>query len=209
MFSFFSPFEKKTTRGGGRSRRGSLLLPIPVYKNTAADDRRASRRYVRVRSRRVFTGLKHQCVELARRWCVRAHNTTFEEVDNASDIMSLRRGKCIVCGKPTRLDAGPISTSGGSDGSRGVDVRRGDLLVWKRGRPGPYRKTGHVAVVVKTGAASTASDTTTMMITVAEQNGTTRNGHRALALNGRTRRALAGRVRVYPHPHPHPHPHHK
>ena len=205
MFSFFSSFEKKTVRSGGRSRCGSLLLPIPVYKNTAADDRRASRRYVRVRSRRVFTGLKHQCVELARRWCVRAHNTTFEEVDNASDLMSLRRGKCIVCDKPVRLDVGPISTSRWGSG---VDVRRGDLLVWKRGRPGPYRKTGHVAVVVKTGAngASTAPDATAMLISIAEQNGTTRNGHRALALNGRTRRALAGRVRVYPHTH---HPHHK
>ena len=176
MSSLFSP---------GRSRRSSLL-PIPVYKNTAADDQRASRRYVRVRSRRVFTGLKHQCVELARRWCVRAHNTTFKEVDNASDLMSLRRGKCVVCGKPVQLDARPISTT------TGFDVRRGDLLVWKRGRPGPYRKTGHVAVVLKTAAGAAAG----AKITIAEQNGTTRTGHRTLALNARTRRALAGRVRV-------------
>ena len=187
-------------------RQRSSLLPIPVYKNTAVDDRRASRRYVRVRtgprrSRRVFTGLKHQCVELARRWCVRAHNTTFKEVDNASDIMSLRRGKCVVCGRPVRLDARPISARS--------DVKRGDLLVWKRGRPGPYRKTGHVAVVLKTGTAGAGAK-----ITVAEQNGATRNGHRALALNSRTRRALAGRVRVlrtdaHRHHHHHHPRHHK
>jgi len=160
--------------------------PIAIYKNTAADDRRASRRYVRVRSRRVFTGLKHQCVELARRWCVRAHNTTFKEVDNASDMMSLRRGSCTVCGKPVRIDAIPISPT---------SIKRGDLLVWKRGRPGPYRKTGHVAIVVN------VMKTT---ITVAEQNGTTRNGHRTFALDARTRRALAGRVRVA-HAHAHAH----
>ena len=180
-----------------------MLLPIPVYKNTAAHDRRASRRYVRVQTvdrgrrrttrtnRRIFTGLKHQCVELARRWCVRAYNTTFKEVDNASDMMSLRRGTCVICGRAVRLGTKTISNGPSDRHGRSAwpDIRRGDLLVWKRGRRGPYMKTGHVAVVVN-------SDATAKKITIAEQNGTTRNGHRTFVLDAKTRRILAGRIRV-------------
>jgi hypothetical protein len=178
-------------RDRGRHRRppgGDRVinkLPIPIYKNTARHDKRAARRTVRIGKTCVFTGLKHQCVELARRWCVRSKGATFREVDNASDMVSLRTGKCLTCGRPIRINvSNPVTASSTS---------AGDLLVWKRGMPGPYRKTGHVAIVVN------VEPNNKQAVTVAEQNGSTKNGHRMIELSrAKTQRALAGRVRVFP-----------
>ena len=159
-------------------------LPIPIYKNTRAHDKRAMRRTVRFGKTCVFTGLKHQCVELARRWCVRSKGATFREVENASDMVSLRSGKCLTCGRPVRINVSRLV--------KAPSVSSGDLLVWKRGLPGQYRKTGHVAVVVNVESDKDA-------VTVAEQNGSTKDGHRIIRLNhAKTRRALAGRLRVFP-----------
>ena len=173
-------------------------LPIPIYKNTARHDKRAAKRTVRFGKTRVFTGLKHQCVELARRWCVRSKGATFREVDNASDMVSIRSGKCLTCGRPVRISVSNTVTP--------LSTLAGDLLVWKRGLPGPYRKTGHVAVVVNVDVLDTDNNCKTTnnknngaaVMTVAEQNGSTKNGHRSISLNhSKTRRALAGRMRVF------------
>ena len=161
--------------------RGGRVVPISIYKNTAAHDRRATRRTYRG----VFTGLKHQCVELARRWCVRAYGTTFREVDTAADMMRLRSGTCTACGRPVRIAA----TTAAAAAAAAAAAEPGDLLIWKAGRPGPYRATGHVAVVVDAGAGAG--------IIVAEQNGATRSGLRRISLSdSRTRRSLAGWLRV-------------
>lgn len=163
-------------RGGGRD---GGVVPISIYKNTAAHDRRATRKTYRG----VFTGLKHQCVELARRWCVRAYGTTFRDVDIAADMMRLRSGTCTACGRPVRIAATTAAAAAAA-------AEPGDLLIWKAGRPGPYRATGHVAVVVDAGAGAGN-------IIVAEQNGATRSGLRRVSLSdARTRRALAGRLRI-------------
>jgi hypothetical protein len=186
---------RERERGQERERDQVInKLPIPVYKNTTAHDKRAMRRTVRFgktkTKTRVFTGLKHQCVELARRWCVRSRGATFREVDTASDMVSLRRGTCLACGRPVRISV--------SNAVAPSSTLAGDLLVWKRGLPGPYRKTGHVAVVVK--VESNKKNNGAALITVAEQNGSTKNGHRKIRLNqnSKTRRALAGRLRVFP-----------
>ena len=158
--------------------RGGRVVPISIYKNTAVHNRRATRKTYRG----VFTGLKHQCVELARRWCVRAYGTTFREVETAAEMMRLRRGTCTACGSPVRI----ASTTAAAAAAAAAEP--GDLLIWKAGRPGPYRATGHVAVVVDAGAGN---------IIVAEQNGATRSGLRRVSLSdARTRRALAGRLRI-------------
>ena len=168
-------------RLGGRGGRGGVVVPISIYKNTAAHDRRATRKTYRG----VFTGLKHQCVELARRWCVRAYGTTFRDVDIAADMMRLRSGTCTACGRPVRIAATTAAAAAAA-------AEPGDLLIWKAGRPGPYRATGHVAVVVDAGAGAGAGN-----IIVAEQNGATRSGLRRISLSdARTRRALAGRLRI-------------
>jgi len=173
-------------------------IPIPIYKNTARHDKRGANRTVRFGKSSVFTGLKHQCVELARRWCVKSKGATFREVDNASDMVSLRSGKCLTCGRPVRISVSNTVTP--------LSTLAGDLLVWKRGLPGPYRKTGHVAVVVNVDLDTDDNCKTTnnknncaaAVITVAEQNGSTKNGHRNISLNhSKTRRALAGRMRVF------------
>ena len=171
-------------RLGGRGGRRGVVVPISIYKNTAAHDRRATRKTYRG----VFTGLKHQCVELARRWCVRAYGTTFRDVDIAADMMRLRSGTCTACGRPVRI-AGEVDAVDAV-----ATAEPGDLLIWKAGRPGPYRATGHVAVVVHAGAGAGAGAGN---IIVAEQNGATRSGLRRVSLSdARTRHALAGRLRI-------------
>jgi DNA-directed RNA polymerase subunit M/transcription elongation factor TFIIS len=182
-------------------------IPIPIYKNTARHDRRAANRTVRFGKTCVFTGLKHQCVELARRWCVRSKGATFREVDNASDMISIRSGKCLTCGHPVRISVSTTVTPS--------SILAGDLLVWKRGLTGSYRKTGHVAVVInvdnnnnkiidndnhKDNDNDNGNHHSAHMniVTVAEQNGSTKNGHRKINLNhSKTRRALAGRMRMF------------
>ena len=172
-------------RLGRRGGRGGVVVPISIYKNTAAHDRRATRKTYRG----VFTGLKHQCVELARRWCVRAYGVTFREVDTAADMMRLRSGTCTACGRPIRIAATVVKAD------TVTTAEPGDLLIWKAGRPGPYRATGHVAVVVGAGAGAGAGAAGNLI--VAEQNGATRSGLRRVSLSdARTRRALAGRLRI-------------
>jgi hypothetical protein len=173
---------------GDRGDRGSVVVPISIYKNTAAHDRRATRKTYRG----VFTGLKHQCVELARRWCVRAYGVTFREVDTAADMMRLRSGTCTACGRrPIRIAATVVKAD------TVTTAEPGDLLIWKAGRPGPYRATGHVAVVVDAGDAGAGAGATAGNLIVAEQNGATRSGLRRVSLSdARTRRALAGRLRI-------------
>jgi len=166
-------------------------IPIYIYRNTARHDKRSAKRTVRFGKSSVFTGIKHQCVELARRWCVKSKGATFREVDNASDMVSLRSGKCLACGRPVRISVSTKTTPS--------STVVGDLLVWKRGLTGPYRKTGHVAVVINVDNDNDKQRAAhANIVTVAEQNGSTKNGHRKINLNhSNTRRALAGRMRVF------------
>jgi len=86
----------------------------------------------------IFTGLKWQCVELARRWLLVNEGWVFDDVDVAFDIFSLTFGK--------RLDGTKVDLKSYSNGSR-VRPRKGSMIIWKKG--GAMETTGHVAISVE------------------------------------------------------------
>ena len=87
----------------------------------------------------IYTGIKYQCVELARRYYLIKYGALFQNVDSAKDIFSIRTLTSVITGQPifweTRLN---ISTS--------VHPVPGSLLLW--GPVDTFAHTGHVAVVV-------------------------------------------------------------
>jgi glutathionylspermidine amidase/synthetase len=83
----------------------------------------------------IFTGLKYQCVELARRYWLIEYGVIFESIPNAYDIFPLEFA--------TRVhDQVQIPMYSYNNGL----PRKGDLLIWAA--EGYYKDTGHVAVVV-------------------------------------------------------------
>ena len=81
----------------------------------------------------IYTGLKYECVEFARRWLIIVYGITFESVDHAKDIYNLNNFSNNI----------PIKKCiNGSD-----KISFGDLVIWTN--QGEFKEHGHVAVVVK------------------------------------------------------------
>ena len=87
----------------------------------------------------IYTGIKYQCVELARRYYLMKYGVLFENIEYAKDIFGLRTLINIFTGQPvfweTQLN---ISTS--------VRPQIGSLLLWAP--LDDFAQTGHVAIVV-------------------------------------------------------------
>ncbi|KAG9403596.1 hypothetical protein AC1031_006237 [Aphanomyces cochlioides] len=84
-----------------------------------------------------FTGLRWQCVELARRYLLVTQGVVFESVDDVVGIFSLREVINVTTNKRLPLDVYP----------QGSPVPpKGSLVIWDR--PGYYTPYGHVAVVI-------------------------------------------------------------
>jgi hypothetical protein len=84
---------------------------------------------------RIYTGQKHECVEYARRWLVKNRGVTFDRVETATDILSLRNARRLS--DSALLPLVPVT----------VDYRVGDLVVFP-----PTEENsgyGHVAVIVR------------------------------------------------------------
>lgn len=98
----------------------------------------------------VFTGLKWQCVEYARRWLIENKGVTFDSVDFAFQISDLLTFKDVYTNEelPTLLCQNKASN---------ILPAVGDLLIYNNERV----YTGHVAVIVEV-----AKD----FIAIAEQN---------------------------------------
>jgi glutathionylspermidine amidase/synthetase len=84
----------------------------------------------------VYTGIKHQCVEYARRWLIRNAGITFDQVDNAIDILDLTHARSVK----KYSDLYPM-----------VKVLRnpevGDLVIFNLAESNAYQ--GHVAVITR------------------------------------------------------------
>jgi hypothetical protein len=102
-------------------------------------------------SKNVFSGLKWQCVEYARRWLIKNKNITFAEVQYAYEIWNLNHGERIDTGEPIRLIRFENKISN-------TKPQVGDLLIYSS----DFAITGHVAVVVSVDNKNS--------ITIAEQN---------------------------------------
>jgi hypothetical protein len=99
----------------------------------------------------IYTGIKWQCVEYARRWLLKERGVVFGDVDIAADIWELRQVNNPLSNKSLKFDS---IVNGAA-----TIPQRGDLLIYGK----DYLGTGHVAVVV-------AIDELQHSILVAEQN---------------------------------------
>lgn len=101
---------------------------------------------------RIFTGIKWQCVEYARRWLILRRNLTFSQVDGAADIWYLNSFKTIQNSSKFTI----IKRANGSE----QPPTQNSVLIWKRSRANPF---GHVAIVTEVNVDK-------RYIRVAEQN---------------------------------------
>lgn len=85
----------------------------------------------------VFTGIKWQCVEYARRWLLLNEKVVYGDVDIAADIWALQRVHT-----PDKEKTYAFSSI--LNGSPNADLQRGDLLIYASA----FLGTGHVAVVL-------------------------------------------------------------
>ncbi len=101
----------------------------------------------------IFTGLRYQCVELARRYLLQTYGLVFARIDNAYEIFDLPELKGPLTGSTV---AWPSHTNEGFTPSA---CHVGSLIIWAAS--GFYEPTGHVAVV---------SDASPTYVEIVEQN---------------------------------------
>lgn len=104
----------------------------------------------------IYTGIKWQCVEYARRWLLREKEVVFGDVDIAADIWSMQQVENPISKQKLKFH----SIVNGTEEL----PQRGDLLIYGKN----YLGTGHVAVVV-------GIDEKKQMVQVAEQNYANKN----------------------------------
>jgi hypothetical protein len=99
----------------------------------------------------VYSGIKWQCVEFARRWLMHNRGLTFGDVDTAADIWAIDSF--------TRLsDGSKVPVTNQLNGSNALP-HTGDLLIYAK----EYLGTGHAAVVLEV-------DRNKRLIRVGEEN---------------------------------------
>ncbi len=104
------------------------------------------------REQGIFTGIRWQCVEYARRWWLLNRGVFFGDVDVAADLW-------LKIPAVTRASDGSTQPLENHDNGDSAPPQVGDLLVYGR----EYLRTGHLAVVVAVDAGAGRID-------VAEQN---------------------------------------
>ncbi|MGH1537994.1 MAG: CHAP domain-containing protein [Gammaproteobacteria bacterium] len=119
----------KTTYG---SVLGESPAGVPAYSNCNSDCVIFEPNHLQD----VYTGIKWQCVEYARRWLLREKGVVYGDVDIAADIWNLQK---VI--QPLHDQAYEFH----SIVNGAVELpQRGDLLIYGK----EYLGTGHVAVVV-------------------------------------------------------------
>jgi len=126
---------------------GSSPAGIPAYSNCNAECVIFEPHHLQ----NIYTGIKWQCVEYARRWLLHEYGVVFGDVDIAADIWGLQSVVNPLTDEKFVLQ----SIVNGSN----MLPQRGDLLIYVE----EYLQTGHVAVVVKV-------DEEKQVVQVAEQN---------------------------------------
>ena len=99
----------------------------------------------------IYTGIKWQCVEYARRWLLREYAVVYGDVDIAADIWALQQ-----VSNPKSEQTYKFKSF--VNGAKNVP-QRGDLLIYSK----EFLGTGHVAVV-------TEIDIEQQVLKIAEQN---------------------------------------
>jgi glutathionylspermidine amidase/synthetase len=110
----------------------------------------------------IYTGIKYQCVELARRYYLVKYNRLFEPVSTAKDLVNLTRIQDLGTGDYLAWPTHPNR----AESPRPVI---GSLLLWDN--EGAYAPNGHVSVVLYVGRT---------FVDIVEQN--YGRGHRRLPI---------------------------
>ena len=126
---------------------GKSPAGVPAYSNCNADCVIFEPHHLN----EIYTGIKWQCVEYARRWLLHERGVVFGDVDIAADIWAMQEVTNPVTKQTFKFDSNV-------NGANALP-ERGDLLIYGK----DYLGTGHVAVVV-------AIDEKKQTIQVAEQN---------------------------------------
>jgi len=100
----------------------------------------------------VYTGIKWQCVEYARRWLLTNKDVVYGDVDIAADIWDLQSVH-----SPDKDSTYPFVSI--LNGAENASLQRGDLLIYAAA----FLGTGHVAVIL-------AVDEAQQKVIVGEQN---------------------------------------
>jgi glutathionylspermidine amidase/synthetase len=131
---------------------GQSFGTIAYSNNYGRDDKHDGYQYIDVPGKKkpVFTGVKWQCVEYARRWLIENRLVTFDSIDNAYNIWDLPNFTDVCTKERVPVKHYYNKTSK-------VAPAVGDLLIYS---PEEVH-TGHVAVIVGVYDDS---------ITIAEQN---------------------------------------
>lgn len=112
---------------------------VIAYSNNAADSNPQDYHYDNYIND-IFSGLKYECVEYARRWLISVKNLTFPALPCASDIWHLNQVSDIYSENSVKL----LRIQNGAK----CPPEPGDLLIYAKNPTAPY---GHVAVVVSVG----------------------------------------------------------
>lgn len=128
--------------------QGYASINVPGYSN--GNDTYISDQYNYVYG--IYTGIKWQCVEYARRWLFMRKGCVFDSIDGAADMWTqLKTVQRVVDGRSFPLKTHPNGSP--------VPPRNESLLIYQRATPDmPY---GHVSVIV---------DVLAQSIRVAEEN---------------------------------------
>lgn len=105
-------------------------------------------------SEEVFTGIKYQCVEYARRWLIQVKGLSFHSIPMAADIWTLKYFTQLKTDKLIPLYKFPNGSP--------TPPKEGTVLIWHRNEDCP---PGHVAII-----AGVHADAEGGYVRVAEQN---------------------------------------
>jgi glutathionylspermidine amidase/synthetase len=104
----------------------------------------------------IYSGVKYQCVELARRYWIVNFGYTFQQIPNAYDIFPLEFAESISSEEKKKIE---METE--VQGKSMRYPKKGAMLIWNFG--GFYSFTGHVAIVVNV-------DSVNGFVDIVEQN---------------------------------------
>lgn len=160
LLSVFIILHKKIHAQQNGENFGTLIgenRGIHAYSNYANDYVSNENNYITHKENPIFTGMKWQCVEYARRWLINQRGISFGEIDYAVNLPHLK--EFFILGQEKRTVKLKHFLNAISPNSLHI----GDLLIYDTSYA-PV--TGHVAVVV---------DISEIYIFVAEQNNNNMN----------------------------------
>jgi glutathionylspermidine amidase/synthetase len=120
------------------------LEDVPAYSNCNNSFESGFDNFISYKNENIFSGMKWQCVEYARRYLVTKLGVTFESVDGAEDVFALKTVESIENGKKYKFKTYKNNLNFQIKNSL---PKVSDVIIWARNKfDTPY---GHIAVILK------------------------------------------------------------